>query len=311
MKAWANLIYLAVVAVLLLAPPVAAAKPGSEARSSSKTLVLSSFELQGSHGYTIEAGALREGNFPATVNISTNRKGLQANYEISGVLEPGIRASFGSLGQVAVDFHRQKRSVDRLEKGCVFVTETGVFDGEFTFTGEGGYTSAEATSMPGEVIRLPNGFCGFGGDRRGRPGIFSSTQLRARSRIPDGFVEFEATAPSFATLFGFRASTLEKLGPMTITRSASAKAAKGDVRIGPGKPPRRIDVTPPAPFSGSARFQDPAGGPPAWKGSLSVSLPGAPELVTPLAGPDFAARLCHQISLLAECKVALPPRTTP
>jgi hypothetical protein len=309
MKAGINAICLSAVAVLLLVPPLAAAKPAPSARSGSKALVLSSFELEGSNGYTIEAGAFREGSFPATVAVAAHRGQLRASYAISGVLEPGIHAIFGSLGQVAVDFHRKTRSVERPEKGCTYVTETGVFSGEFRFMGEGGYTSAEATSAPGEVVRLHNGFCGFG--RRGRPGIFSSTILVARSRIPHGFLEFEASSLDLAPSFEFRARTQESLGSMTITRSGSAKAMKGDVKIGPGKRPRRIDVNPPAPFAGSARFRDPTGGPPTWEGSLSVSLPGAPTVATPLAGPGFGARLCLRISLLAACKVALPPRTTP
>jgi hypothetical protein len=302
------LMLLATTAALSIGVSAARASGSYASGTGPQGLVLSYFELEGTHGYTVEAGALKEGNFPTTVGVFAKRAGLSASYEVPGELEPGMHAVFGSLGHVAVGFHRKKRSIDRPEKGCTYITETGVFRGEFSFAGEGGYTSVEATSAPGKVLRLPNGLCGFGDDRRSprRRGIFSSTSLVARSRIPHGFIEFEATAPDIAPVFGFQARTRESLGPMTISRSASAKAMDGDVRIGPGKRPRRIDVNPSPPFAGSARFRDPARSPPAWTGSLSVSLPGAPALA--LAGPDFAARLCMHISLLARCKIALPSR---
>ncbi|HEV7483061.1 MAG TPA: hypothetical protein VGO13_08170 [Solirubrobacterales bacterium] len=67
-----------------------------------------------------------------------------------------------------------------------------------------------------------------------------------------------------------------------------------------------IDLDPPPPFVGSASFRDPADGPPSWTGPLSISLPGAPAVQ--LAGPNLAARLCRNHSLLRECKVPLPPR---
>ena len=43
-------------------------------------------------------------------------------------------------------------------------------------------------------------------------------------------------------------------------------------------------------------FRDPAQGPATWAGSLSVALPGVPDVA--LAGPNFAARLCSRASLL-------------
>jgi hypothetical protein len=271
-------------------------------------LVLSSFQLEGTHGYTVELIELREADFPPTVIAAAHRAGLRASYEVPGELEAGVHAVFGSLGQVEVAFHRRKRTVDRPEKGCRWITETGVFRGEFSFAGEGGYTAADATSANGEVLRLPNGFCGLNDDRRGlpTPDFLRSTSVAARSRTAHGFVQFEATAHGFASKFGFGALVREVVGPMTISRTASAGAGEGIV-FGPGTQPRNASVAPPPPFEGSARFQNPAGGHPTWTGSLSVSLPGAPAVT--LAGPGFTARLCSRLSLLAECKVPLPPRT--
>jgi hypothetical protein len=271
-------------------------------------LVLSLFELKGTHGYTIEGGELREGTFPPTVSLAAQRKGLRANYEVPGDLGLGIHAVFGSLGNVALEFHRKKRAVDRPEKGCTWITETGVFRGRLAFIGEGGYTAVDTTAVPGQVVRLPNGFCGFGDDRRGTPpspNPLSAIRLAARARIAHGFAQFEAIATAFNSGVTFEALVREGLGPMTISRSATAAGAKDTFAPDPNEP-RPVVVHPPPPFEGSARFSQSTGSAPTWTGSLSVALPGMPT-PTILAGAGFAARLCLRSSLLGSCKVALPP----
>jgi hypothetical protein len=282
-------------------PAALAAKPGSQPNA----LVFSQFELRGTNGYTVEGIEVEKGDFPPSTVIVAERDGLRASYEVPGELEPGMKAVFGTLGRVALDFHRKTRSVDRPEKGCTYITETGVLRGEFSFVGEGGYTAADATSVTGEVLRLPNG-CGFG-DRIGLPipDSLRSTQVAARSRVPHGFVQFEATAQGRGSKFGFEALLREAIGAMTISRTASANAASG-LGFAPGKQPRRAGVDPPPPFEGSARFRHPAGGDPTWTGSLSVSLPGAADIA--LAGRGFTARLCPHLGILSRCKVTLPPQ---
>ncbi|HEV7769169.1 MAG TPA: hypothetical protein VGO66_00750 [Solirubrobacterales bacterium] len=160
-------------------------------------------------------------------------------------------------------------------------------------------------------MRLPNGFCGASDDRRGRspyPDFLRATRLAARSRADHGFVQFDATATALNSGVTFEALVREEIGPMTISRSATAGGAKGTFTLGPGKPPRTAVVHPPAPFEGSASLNDPAGGAPAWTGALSVALLGLPA-PTALAGPGFAARLCLHSSLFGSCEVALPPPT--
>ncbi|MEX2106385.1 MAG: hypothetical protein WD810_05755 [Solirubrobacterales bacterium] len=278
-------------------------------RSPDRGLVLSHFELKGTHGYTVEAVEVREGDFPPMVTVEVHRKAMRASYEVPGDLGPGMHGVFGELGRVAVEFHRQKRSVDRPEKGCAWIAESGIFRGQFSFVGESGYTAAEATSARGEVLRLPNGICGFGDDRRSRRGFnpLQTTRLAARSRIPRGFVQFEASTLDFDPRDGFEALVRENVGAMAITRSTFAHGAADTFTFSPGNPPRRASVHPPPPFEGTARLRDRGSGPPTWTGSLSVSLPGSPQ--TPLTGPGFAARFCLNSSLLGGCKVALPPRT--
>jgi hypothetical protein len=277
-------------------------------------LVLGYFELEGTHGYEIEAGWVQEGILPPTASVTAHHEGLRATYETTGDLGPGVHASFGPVGSVAVGFHRQKRQVDRPEKGCVWINETGLFHGRFSFTGEGGYTAAEATTAPGTIVRLPDGFCGFGDDRKGKqpdPDFLRSTKLAARSRTANGYLSFETVAIGFASRVQFRAEAHESTGPVTITRTASVSTPEkdGSFLLGQGQRPTSAAVHPPRPFAGSARFRDPAGAPPSWTGSLRISLPGAP--VVALAGPGFDARICLRTSLLRKCKVPLPAEGAP
>jgi hypothetical protein len=289
---------------LLVLPGTALAKADSNGKG--RGFVLSFFDLEGTNGYTIEAGELREDGSPPTAAINAKRGKLRASYEVPGETGPGLRATFGSLGNVSFSFHRHKRAVAHPEPGCAFIEETGVFRGSFSFVGEGNFTEASTTSAPGEVIRLPHGFCGFGGDRANPqvPDILRATTLVARETTGNGFIEFGASTLHADDELGFGASLQERVGPMKILRSAGANELDGTEVL---KPDKRgvIFVEPPLPFVG-ASFRDPADGPPEWTGSLSVSLPGAPGVL--LAGPGFAARLCRSHFILHECKVALPPR---
>lgn len=280
--------------------------PAAQAAVPRGGLVFSQFELEGTHGYTIEGGELREGDFPPTAAIAAHRGRLRASYEVPAELEPGIHAVFGSVGHADLNFQRKKRTVDRPERSCTSITETGTFHGAFSFAGENGYTAAAASSLPGEITRLPNGFCGFGGDRKSvpTPDFLRATRVTARARIANGRVAFGALALDVDSTVDFLATLREAVGPMTILRTASARGASAAFTLGPGDRPRNASVNPPAPFKGSAQLRQRPGRRPTWTGSLSVSFPGAPEVA--LAGPGFAAALCLDSTLLANCKVALP-----
>src|SRR3954467_610407 len=93
--------------------------PVATTASAGGGLVLGYFELEGTHGYEIEAGWIQEGILSPTASVVAHREGLRAIYESPGDPGPGMHASFGPVGNVGVDFRRQKRRVERPEKGCV------------------------------------------------------------------------------------------------------------------------------------------------------------------------------------------------
>jgi hypothetical protein len=290
-------------AALLALAALAAAPAGAAA-----PIKVSTIQLKGTHGYSVELLEGISGDFPAETGIYAERGAIGASYEVLGDLEPGIHASFGDLGRADLSFQRRKRVVVRPERGCRIVFETGIFRGRFSFRGENGYTRVSATRPRGEVIRLPNGFCGFGAFLNGEPfdeEIFQVAELAAAARTPGGSTRFAATSLRVAPVTILGAAVREAVGQMQITRGATAIRG-GRFEIGAGKPPRRARVRGFGPFDGSAGYRNPRRAAPTWRGSLRVSLPGLPD--APLAGAGFRSRLCPRLFLTAICRLRLPPR---
>ncbi|HEU4707203.1 MAG TPA: hypothetical protein VFS64_08455 [Solirubrobacterales bacterium] len=294
MKARGCLTALVCAVVALLAPA-----SGAAAAAKSAELDLSSFEVSGSNHYDVLVTTVSGAGFAPLAEVSAQRESVSAGYVVHTESAPGIEATFGSLGKLEVQFARRTKQVERPEPGCRVIAERGVFRGTFRFVGEGEYVVAEAKNPPGEVMRLPNGFCGFGGDRPARPsipGLPAETVLAAATKIPERTVTFRASRPEFTRLVTFNASIEEYVAGMKITRTADIRTA-GPAFTSTGRAKAR--VAPPNPFSGVGMFRDSPNGPAAWTGSLAVSLPGAPG--APLTGEGFTARLCPHQPFLRPC----------
>ncbi len=292
-------------------------------------------------GYTISVVA-----FGQTVGLSVNRTKLlgqapgdrsdkirdrvsTATYLAHGKVTPSsIEASFGERGRIAVRFHPSGGVVQGTERagcrrpGSGALATLGVFTGELSFEGEGGYTSAEIHRAPGRSIDLaallacllgasPNGQAAlpraqapFGirlpGLVAGRadaspsvPGVPThpsagpeSTTLVADSKIALARTVFAAQMRGKGTP-RFLAVEEASEGPIGVVRLAYARGAAGefvaDSALSSGK------VAPPAPFAGTAALLRGPGNEKSWSGPLSVSFLGAPHV--PLTGEPFGAWL--------------------
>jgi hypothetical protein len=283
-----------VCALALPAPPASAVA----ATITAKDIRLSTIKLGESNGYEIEFNAIRyDKRRPAAV-VTARRDTASASYTVRTPNGAGVHATFGTLGQVDLSFKRRKKVVERPERNCRWIIETGVFRGGFRFVGEGGYFASEAVDPEGEVFRLPDGFCGLGNFRPGfPPGLPSETVLAARARTGAGEVSFRASRPrADPRPILFNASTKEGVEGVDITRSVRVPGRPGDFTT---TGTSRGAASPPAPFSGSARFRDPRDGPATWTGPLGVALPGLEGVA--LAGEGFTAHLCPHLSILASC----------
>ena len=302
MKVWLGTLFAAVVVIAGFAASAMAA-PGITANF---------FTLKGSNGYEIEVSEVQEGDFPPEAGVTAHRSAETASYTVPAELTRAQRAVFGDLGSFNLHFHRGKRTVNEMEKGCTWITEAGLFRGRFSFHGEGDYTAVEATSIPGKVLRLPDGFCGFGGeDRVPRPqaapnNFLFTPRFTARAALPNGYLQLDASPEIAGRGSAFAASSRELVGAMKIDRRTIV-GSKATLDLKPGADRNRsVDLAPPAPFSGSAHFEEAAAGPAAWTGDLAVPLPGAG--MVGLTGPGFTARICPHVYITKACRVT--PRAT-
>jgi hypothetical protein len=270
--------------------------------SSAGSISISTIKLEESNGYELELGAVHYGKERPGVVISAQRETASASYLVRTPSDHGIHAVFGSLGQVDLGFHRRQKAVERPERNCRWIVETGVFRGTVRFVGEGDYIVSEAVNPEGEILRLPDGFCGLESFRPGLPpGLPRETVLAARMKSGTGEVSFRASRErSDRRRILFNAGTLEHVDGMRIERSVNVSGKQGSFTATGAS---RAAVTPPPPLSGYARFRDPQPGPLTWEGPLAVTLPGLAAL--PLTGEGFVARLCPSLTILDSC---LPQR---
>lgn len=287
----------------------AGAKPGFEVHERSLRL---SLRIEASNGY---AGWIAtEGHKRVTLTLRKGETTIEARTG-GRVTRHGINARFADLGRISVRFRGRPLSFlpsdDKDGKpncrGRKSVFEGGVFSGTIHFRGANGFTEAKSKRARGFVERNYRRVCrpepkddSFGAvfER-----VFNSlpvTTLRAGARVGGGKILFEAAEIDLRPLFGawigvgyfFSAQLIEHSEGMRLTRSVSAEGDAGSFLFPhKEKKPRTATVTPPKPFSGTAKYLKQPGLPSSWVGSLAARLPGA-GLVA-MTGPRFEASLCN------------------
>lgn len=305
---WAGLVLALVAALAAAQPPTAEAGASANIRRAPGDSA--AFTLQGTNGYSLYFKSEKRvltiivsRGRPAQPTISPRGKlvprqsgpSSESTYIVHGVhRDPSqIEADLGPAGHVSLVFQPsgEKRvtriDLDSKSERCVGAARVerrlGSFVGSVSFSGEDGYTSAEATSVPGTVGTSPFRNC---------------TTLRAQSSKAPAR---RATAPrakvAFFTVSGeasfiadrdesdahFYALDSEELSPgFFVLRTATAAGGTGLFKI--GRSGLTASLNPPAPFAGEGTYRDPPTGPPAWSGDLSVEFPGRVE---PLTGPGM------------------------
>lgn len=296
----------AVTAALLLAvlpallPPAArGAGPGG-----SRPQLSAAFSVRGTNGYRIDVE--RNGG-TLTVAVSGGRPPI-GTFSRGGVPRPPSRgngatsvyrahvpgsdprridARLGRLGRIAVDFEPSGRTrVTPMRsgdgtgcgEGVRVRRRLGAFVGTVEFQGEGGYTSVRAARVPGSVgTPLARGCAGASSSSRAAA-VLSAVNRRTSTR-------FEAKTTAAGAVF--LATWQEPLGDgIVVWRRAYAGAPRDAFTFGDGSGWAR--VSPPAPFTGSARYTAGTDGVRHWRGTLAATFPG---IATPMTGPGFQAQL--------------------
>jgi hypothetical protein len=283
-------------------------------------------------GYSIRVLA-----FGQTVGLRISRPqgrrqpAATTTYLARGRVTPtSIRASFGDLGRVELRFQRSTRTLPpSLFDSCKArgrgpIARFGLFVGNLSFHGEGGYTSAEVHRLHGGSIDIGALIaCLRGGAIRPEqsqspsprspflptplPALLESRGHRAPPPAeapthPSGrprptVLLVEDAQPLSRTIFAalgdgrhrvrYVAAVTSSEGRVAILRVATATARVSSFAVDDSLSKAR--VTPPPPFEGSGLFEHGTGSTKSWSGSLAVSFLGAGHL--PLTGPLFKALL--------------------
>lgn len=285
----------AIVAIAILIGSVAFGVASSTAAGVRPDAFSAGFSIAGSNGYRISVAGWREGVRVLVTKgaVRPGRHVIQAEYNGPGSASAnGISADLGELGSISLRFEPSgKQKTIIAPPHCAphrVVRRTGTFVGSFRFSGEGGYTGAEATEIAGSVGRSTDLLCvtfsseSTGTHPRPRYPYFAAATSLKFSDV--GFLGVSAAVGKSRRLAYFNAETIDQIGPIEVRRSVAKSAPVSSLRFGPHL--RSATLTPPPPFSGTATFERHDGAPSTWSGPLRVSFPGKPEV--PLTGSSFS-----------------------
>jgi hypothetical protein len=274
------------------------------------------FSVKGTHGYKILVVGTPKG-----VRLIASRRHTAALYlDREGHAGPlGIEADFGSLGKISARFRPSGRSTSHLPnigvaRGCTpprgALDRLGTFVGEISFQGENGFTSVNRSRVSGRVSPERVVRCtarensGNGrGEGRTRPvrlsvnggSGFSLASFYAGHNVMSEIASLVRSGMSLRLSrlpdkgAPFKSEVIEERRnfKMLVIRVAVAKGSKGSFEVNDEL--RTATVVPPPPFAGSAKFNSCVASRFAWRGSLSVSLPGRGRMS--LVAPRFGGEL--------------------
>jgi hypothetical protein len=247
--------------------------------------------LRGTNGYRVTVNAYRSGRRgSASVVVSAGRLHSLIGYTApANLAAEGIHASLGRFGRIDLRWVPDGR-IAQVRFGChghgprrqLFFSR-GAYVGALAIRGGNGFTAVRAH----RVEWKPSWYRGASTCRREGgelvPGRGEILYAGAGGHHPSANLTVYQSKPG-ARVF-VAASDKERVGRIAIERSTVARgsprtfAFSSDFAI--------ASVSPPQPFSGTARFARTEGDKGTWLGDLSVRFPDG--RVAPLAGRSFEA----------------------
>jgi len=289
---------------------------------------LSEVRLVNSDGYAIRVVAFGQTVALSVIRRSPSRPAVTTYLAHGRVTATSIAASFAERGRVELHFQRSTGPLgDSPLARCGSgggrpILRDGLFVGGVRFSGEGGYTSAEAHRARGISIdldaldaclrhpdrhgaRSQRSLLGTllalaaSGDRQAPapPGVPTRpsekptrTILFAERKLPLSRTVFAALAGAKGQDARYVAAETASEGAIGVIRFVTVKAPSGSFAFDGTLVSAR--VAPPLPFGGRGLFQHGPGSEKSWTGSLSVSFLGAPHV--PLTGTSFSTVVLDQ-----------------
>lgn len=269
-----------------MAPTTAAARPGY---FTSTPLRYADIKIKASHGYHLRITA-----FGTNVDVQAENGDREVDYTVldGSLRKDRISARLPGIGWINLRFEERKRYRNSPADNCKGpgdLIRVGTFEGRIRIRGEKGYTAYDRPEVKGKIEFSPEQTC----SRRPARASAASEEalLIAAGPRGQGTLSFEANRwEPFAGLtpISFRAGLFRQRKRMYISNSVDGFSEDGKL-IEIGEKPLSAAVDPPAPFAGSAEFQQPAEDF-TWLGDLTADLPGVGPVE--LAGPQFEAMLC-------------------
>jgi hypothetical protein len=265
---------------------VAAASPGTAVAQ--PLPAPGGFKLQGSNGYSVLVWALpsrQDGRGSALVYVR-GPAGAVNYFAPATLTRTSLRASFGELGEIAVDFQPSGRA--RREQstcgGRPVAFDSGFYEGTIDFTGEGGYTQIQTTKARGDLQFALDLICpGIGGQIGVGPGL-PGAELRAVHRYTGVGASFVAHKNRPGTRAIFEAAVVEERDGVGIERFTGIRGPSTAFDYDPLL--RTAIVEPPPPFAGRATFRRDAAPANRWTGDLSVDFPGRVDVSITVGAPS-------------------------
>jgi hypothetical protein len=237
------------------------------------------------------AGAARDGRPASVLVVASGRRGFVLYSAPATLGEDSIEADLGPVGTISVAYRPtggQRSERSRCGDKPVSFAD-GWYEGRIDFHGEEGFAEVETTRARGSLQFALDLVCaGAGGVTvsGNGPGTPPGAELDT-TRSAGAHLKVVKNGPRAAA--HFEASASERRGAISILRAASVVLPAASFRYDPLV--RAATVGPPAPFSGSARFDRGAAPAKRWRGNLRVDLPGRAEV--PLTGSGIEAKLAH------------------
>jgi hypothetical protein len=278
---------LAVLSVAAATVPIRATATDSDLKHSF------AFKVEASNGYEIIAfAASQRADGKGEIGLIVSREDAHAFYVAPASLTATrIEADLGRLGEVSLDVvpsgkTRRLRSSCRGEAPEPASFERQSYRGTFEFNGEEGYTAA-ASSSPPEYNRFFLGLiCGGAGGGEVTARTLPGARLRLLSQRGSSRLDLRVNKNHPAARARFEVEVREERAGIAISRSRTLWAGAGAFRY--DRALEMATLTPPAPFSGQARFRREVGAE-VWSGNLAVDLPGRSKV--PLTGAAVEASL--------------------
>ena len=283
-------------ALVALTAGLALPAQGSAAQHEGEGIIPPTFRAAGSGGYLIRGlltaprVAAGDGSDLGRVSLVllVQRRSTLVTYQAPAE-EHGsgrIHAELGALGSVDLRFVPSGGTA--LARpwcgGEALRYRRGRFVGRLRFRGEEGYTRVSTRSARPDVSFLLDIECP--GESGTTVGGGPGAQLRALRDRGDGNVTLEVAKRSPSAPAHVAATISEDRGRLLIRRSVGAVVTSAAFRWSGSS---RAILKPPAPFGGSAVYEQGSGGRNRWRGSLTVDFPGNSNV--PMAGTGFSSVL--------------------